>query len=274
MMWPYPKMIAHRGGGSLAPENTIAALRCGLQHGFSAVEFDVMLSKDEVPIVMHDPQLGRTVSGSGSVADYSAEELMQLDAGAWFDERYAGELVPSFEQVVRFCRANDIWMNIEIKPVPGFDEVTGRVVAQTTARLFADVLALKKNEAKNNAAVSDSTRASLPLFSSFSCEALRAAQRTEAAIPRACLFDRVPLDWCEKLTSLGAVAIDTNHKHLSAKQAHAIKRADFGLFCYTVNDPERAREVLSWGVDAICTDRIDLLGADFAESQDQDAVER
>lgn len=268
-MWSYPKMIAHRGGGSLAPENTIAAMRCGLQHGFSGVEFDVMLSKDEVPIVMHDPQLGRTVAGSGSVADYSAQQLTRLDAGAWFDQRYTGELVPTLEQVVAFCRTNGIWMNIEIKPVPGFEEVTGRVVAQTTARLFADVLELKRNEAKNNAAVSDSTRASLPLFSSFSCEALRAAQRAVPDLPRACLFDRVPLDWCEKLTSLGAVAIDTNHQHLSAKQAHAIKRAGFGLFCYTLNDPERAREVLSWGVDAICTDRIDLLGAHFAEPQDQ-----
>lgn len=263
-MWPYPKMIAHRGGGSRAPENTIAAMRCGLQHGFSGVEFDVMLSKDEVPIVMHDPQLGRTVAGSGSVADYSAQVLTQLDAGAWFDARYAGERVPTLEQVVAFCTANCIWMNIEIKPVPGFEEVTGRVVAQTTARLSADLLTLKKDKAKNNSAVSHNARAGLPLFSSFSCEALRAAQRTAPDIPRACLFDRLPVDWCEQLTSLGAVAIDTNHKHLSAKQAYAIKRAGFGLFCYTLNDPDRAREVLSWGVDAICTDRIDLLGADFA----------
>lgn len=147
-MWPYPKMIAHRGGGKLAPENTIAALRCGLAHGFSGVEFDVMLAKDGVPIVMHDPQLGRTVTGSGSVADYTAAELMQMDAGAWFDQAYAGEKVPSFEQVVAFCRANAIWMNIEIKPVPGFEEATGRVVAQTTERLFADVLALQRSEGK------------------------------------------------------------------------------------------------------------------------------
>lgn len=263
-MWPYPKMIAHRGGGKLAPENTIAALRCGLAHGFSGVEFDVMLAKDGVPIVMHDPQLGRTVTGSGSVADYTAAELMQMDAGAWFDQAYAGEKVPSFEQVVAFCRANAIWMNIEIKPVPGFEEATGHVVAQTTARLFDDVLALQRSEGKNNAAVDRSARTILPLFSSFSTEALRAAQRAAPDIPRACLFDRVPLDWCEKLTSLGAAAMDVNHQHLSAKQAQAVKRAGFGLFCYTLNEPERAREVLSWGVDAICTDRIDLLGAQFA----------
>ena len=59
-MWPYPQFLAHRGGGKLAPENTLAALRCGLAHGFHAVEFDVMLSRDGVPVVMRDPYLGRT----------------------------------------------------------------------------------------------------------------------------------------------------------------------------------------------------------------------
>ena len=54
-MWPFPKIIAHRGGGTLAPENTLAAMRCGLSHGFRAVEFDVMLSGDGVPVLMHDP---------------------------------------------------------------------------------------------------------------------------------------------------------------------------------------------------------------------------
>src|SRR3546814_5082375 len=99
-MWPYPKMIAHRGGGNQAPENTLAAMRCGLEHGFAGVEFDVMLAQDGVPIVMHDPQLGRTVAGSGSVADYPSAELMRMDAGAWFDARYAGEKVPSLEQEI------------------------------------------------------------------------------------------------------------------------------------------------------------------------------
>src|SRR3981081_2367396 len=74
-MWPYQKVLAHRGGGKLAPENTIAGLQCGLAHGFRAVEFDVMLTRDGVPVVMHDPYLGRTVAGAGNVFDYDAAEL-------------------------------------------------------------------------------------------------------------------------------------------------------------------------------------------------------
>ena len=74
-MWPYPKVLAHRGGGRLAPENTLAAIRCGYEHGFRAVEFDVMLPADGVPILMHDDTLGRTVAGSGSVAELGSVEL-------------------------------------------------------------------------------------------------------------------------------------------------------------------------------------------------------
>ena len=72
-MWPYPKVLAHRGGGGLAPENTLAGIRCGLEHGFHAVEFDVMLSSDGVPILMHDHRLGRTVAGRGDISGFTAE---------------------------------------------------------------------------------------------------------------------------------------------------------------------------------------------------------
>jgi glycerophosphoryl diester phosphodiesterase len=255
IMWPYPRIIAHRGGGTLAPENTLAAMRCGLAHGFHAVEFDVMLTRDGVPVVLHDPVLGRTVAGSGSVADVTARVLTQRDAGVWFNAKFAGEKVPTYAQVAEFCLANRIWMNVEIKPVPGFEENTGRVVAQATQQLFGSLLALEQG---------DPARAGLPLFSSFSFEALQAARRSAPEIPRACLLDSVPDDWRAQLTALGAIAMDTNHLHLAPQQARAVKDAGFGLFCYTVNQPERVRELFGWGVDAVCTDRIDLIDAHFA----------
>lgn len=249
-MWPYPKIVAHRGGGALAPENTIAAMRCGLNHGFRGVEFDVMLAKDGVPIVMHDPVLGRTIAGEGSIADFTAQELAAHDAGAWFGEDYVGEPVPTFEQVVAFCRHNQLWMDIEIKPVPGFEDQTGWVVAQATRRLFESV--------------PDRSPAALPLLSSFSFEALQAAQLAAPEIPRGFLVDQIPADWHDRLHALGAIALMTNHKNLTPLLARAVKDAGFGLFCYTVNEPVRATEILSWGVDGFCTDRIDLIGPQFA----------
>ena len=107
-------------------------------------------------------------------------------------------------------------------------------------------------------------RTGLPLFSSFSYEAIQAAQRAAPDIPRGYLLDHIPADWRERVAALGAVAIDTNYRNLSRPQARAIKDAGLGLFCYTVNEPECARERFSWGVDAICTDRIDLIGPRFA----------
>lgn len=246
-MWFYPKVLAHRGGGTLAPENTLAGLRCGLAHGFHAVEFDVMLSKDSIPVLMHDPDFGRTVRGTGRVCDTTAAELVRMDAGTWFGNAFAGETVPTYEQVIHFCKENGIWMNVEIKPSPGTEVETGRIVGEVTLHLF------------------DGDDAALPLFSSFSFEALAEAKSAAPGIPRGWLADVIPPDWRERLKALDATALHTNHKHLLPERARTVKEAGYGLFCYTVNTPERAREILGWGVDAFCTDRIDLIGPDFAQ---------
>ncbi len=100
----------------------------------------------------------------------------------------------------------------------------------------------------------------VPLFSSFSQVALAAAQQAAPDIPRALLLDEMAPGWEAQARGLGAVAIHTNQKHLTAALAGQVKDAGFGLFCYTVNDPARARVLLGWGVDAMCTDRIDLIG--------------
>ncbi|MBC7501532.1 MAG: glycerophosphodiester phosphodiesterase [Herminiimonas sp.] len=241
-MWTYPKIIAHRGGGTLAPENTLAGIRCGLAHGFYAVEFDVMLSADEVPVLMHDPRGGRTVPGRRCVSDCTAAELAAMDAGSWFGSQFAGEPPPSYLQVLEFCTQHKIWMNVEIKPVPGFESRTGTVVAAETLRFLAS-----------------QPSAVMPLFSSFAMDALLAAKAEAPHIPRGYLMDRIASDWQTLLQETGAVSLHVNHRHLSPRQTTAIHDAGYGVFCYTVNDPIRAEEILSWGVDAFCTDRIDLI---------------
>ena len=221
--WPFPRIVAHRGGGTLAPENTLAGFRCGLAHGFHAVEFDVMLAHDGVPVLMHDEQLGRTVAGSGAVAALNSNELTAMDAGSWFGAGFCGEAVPTYRQAFEFCRAHRIWMNVEIKPSLGFEHVTGRVVGELTRDWMGAGQAP-------------------PLFSSFSFEAMLAAKEAAPTIPRGWLVDRVPADWQARLRELGAVTLHVNQKHLSAALAGAIKAAGFGLFCYTVNTQKRARQ--------------------------------
>ena len=249
-MWPYPTMIAHRGGGTLAPENTLAALEAGLRHGYRAVEFDVMLSRDGIGVVMHDPDFGRTVPGTGCVAETDVADLIRMDAGSWFGPDFAGEPVAMFVPFAEYCRTHGLWMNVEIKPAPGHDEATGRFVARAVRDMFAG----------------ESEPAALPLLSSFSAVALRAARTAAPELPRAIAFEGLPDDWEGLARELDVLSVHVDHTKLTEAQAHAVKAAGFGLFCYTVNDPERARTLLSWGVDAICTDRIDLLPPEFSQS--------
>jgi glycerophosphoryl diester phosphodiesterase len=253
-MWPYPKIIAHRGGGIMAPENTLAGIRAGLARGFHAVEFDVMLAQDGVPILMHDPELGRTVAGSGLVCEYTARQLAAMDAGAWMADEFRGEPVPGLHEVLEFCLARRIWMNIEIKPAPGWEAETGRVTAEMVARLLA-----RQIESPQHGDMP------LPLFSSFIPSALQAAREAAPDIPRGLLMERIPTDWRQALNQVGARALHANHKHLLPAQARAVKEAGYGLMCYTVNEAARARQLLGWGVDAFCTDRIDLFSPDFAD---------
>ena len=243
-MWPYPRTLAHRGGGTLAPENTLAALRCGLAYGYRAVEFDVMLASDGVPVVVHDPELGRTVAGSGHVNDYTAAQLGAMEAGAWFGPQFAGEGVPTFDAVVASCKAQRIWMNIEIKPAPGVDVATGAAVARATRDYFAKEIAAGEL---------------LPLLSSFSIAALEAARQAAPELARGWLVEAIPADWERTAKELGVVAIHCNHQQLTHALALAVKEAGYGLFCYTVNTPERVSELLAWGVDGLCTDRIDII---------------
>lgn len=241
--WPFPRIVAHRGGGTLAPENTIAALRCGLARGYRAVEFDVMLAQDGVPVLMHDERFGRTVAGHGSVSHTTAAALSAMDAGSWFGAAFCGEAVPTYRQALEFCLAHRIWMNVEIKPAAGFERATGEAVARITRDLLEP--------------------GQTPLFSSFSRAALEAAGAAAPAVARALLVDSIGPDWLAHLRQVDAVALHVNQKQLTPALVAAVKAAGFGLFCYTVNSMERAVALFDWGVDGFCTDRIDLIPADF-----------
>ncbi len=110
--WPYPRTIAHRGAGKLAPENTLAAFRLGASFGYSAFEFDVKLSADGKSFLLHDDTLDRTTSGRGRADALTFGELAQLDAGTWHSPAFAGEPLPSLASILRFLKANDFAANV------------------------------------------------------------------------------------------------------------------------------------------------------------------
>jgi len=206
---------------------------------------------------MHDPWLGRTVAGAGAITEYTAAELVQLDAGRWHSERFGGEPVPTLEEALAFCRREGVWCNVEIKPAPGHEARTGAIVAQGVARAYADAL-------KEHGDQANLLDVRVPLLSSFAEDALVTARAAARDVPRALLIDQLPADWAARLERLRAVCVNTNHEYLTRDAVRTVKQAGYWLFCYTVNDTERARELIAFGVDAFCTDRIDRIEADFA----------
>ena len=118
---PYPRVCAHRGFNSVAPENTLPALGLAIACGAQEVEFDLRSTKDGVPVVMHDRYLDRTTTGSGLLADHTLAEVKQLDAGSWFSPRFAGTAVPTFEDVLAKFACQAIF-NVHVNPQPGDDD--------------------------------------------------------------------------------------------------------------------------------------------------------
>ena len=114
-------MIGHRGAAARAPENTLAGLREAHELGARWVEFDVMLSRDGVPVLIHDETLQRTTDGRGAVARHTAAEIRPLDAGAWFAPEFAGERVPTLEEAVALLLELGLHANVEIKPATGHE---------------------------------------------------------------------------------------------------------------------------------------------------------
>ena len=127
--WPYPRIVAHRGGGKLAPENTLAAIDVGARYGHTMIEFDAKLSKDGQIFLLHDDNLERTSNGWGVAGELPWDDLLKVDAGSWFSREFKGEPLPLLSQVAERCRRHGMMANIEIKPTTGLGPQTGKVVA-------------------------------------------------------------------------------------------------------------------------------------------------
>lgn len=241
--WPYPQVAAHRGGGKLAPENTLAAIDVGARYGHTMIEFDVKLSKDGEIFLLHDDNLERTSNGWGVAGDLAWQDLLRVDAGGWFSGEFKGEPLPLLAQVAERCRKYGMMANIEIKPTTGTGPLTGKVVALAARALWADMTP--------------------PLLSSFEIDALEAAQQAAPELPRGLLLDEWRDDWRELTTRLECVSIHLNHHLLNEARVESLREAGLKILVYTVNKPQRAAQLLRWGVNCICTDAIDVIGPDF-----------
>ena len=257
--WPYPRWVAHRGAGKLAPENTLAAFRLGASHGYRMFECDVKLSADGVPFLLHDATLTRTTDASNRAlaqvdtarvaikdvanetiaGNHSWATLSRLDAGAWHSRAYAGETIPTLDAIAAYCIRNGYFLNIEIKPTPGTERHTGEVVAQHAARLWQG-------------------QAVPPLLTSFAPDALEGAQAIAPEMPRGLLLDTLWQGWLETALRLDCRAVVCNYALWDRSTVTQAQSAGFRTLSYTVNDEWAAQHLLDLHTDSIITDRVDL----------------
>lgn len=235
--WPYPRWIAHRGAGKLAPENTLAAFRLGAAHGYRMFECDVKLSADGVPFLLHDATLERTSNGQGLAGNCLWSELCQLDAGSWHSPSFAHVPLPTLAAVAQVCLAEGWMLNIEIKPTPGLEVETGRAVALAAQTLWA------------HAPVA-------PLLTSFQPASLLAAKEAAPDLPRGLLLDTCWEGAWDTATSLGCVAMVCNYALWSAETVQQAKNQHMKTLAYTVNDTTTANRLWALGLDGLITDRV------------------
>ena len=232
-------VIGHRGAAARAPENTLAGLRRARELGCAWVEFDVRLTGDGILVLCHDGRLERTTTGHGRVSAQTLGAIRRCDAGSWFAAEFLGEIVPTLDEALELASKLGLTVNIEIKADRGRAAATGAAVAAVLNR-FAN-------------------RLPPVLVSSFLRPALVAMRDLAPDIPRGLLLRRVPRRWRTIAERLGCTTINVDHRRLDPHLVDEIRGAGYPLLAYTVNDPQRAQTLFSWGVTSVFTDVPDII---------------
>ena len=229
-----PPVIAHRGASAQAPENTLAAIALAVEQGTKWIEIDVNRSVDGQLFVHHDDTLNRCTNGQGYLVAAKATELTALDAGSWFDPRYAGEPLPTLQQVCDLLKPSGTGVNLEIKATPGAD-----------FELAEDVCRFLKQQWPGELPV---------LPSSFSPLVLEEFRRQLPNHPLGLLVSSVPTDWQDWMQRYNCTTFHCAEAFATAELCEAAKDAGYPLLCYTVNSIERARELWDMGVSSVFSD--------------------
>lgn len=209
--------VAHRGWSGGAPENTLAAFRLALSEPYVHwMELDVHLSKDEVPVVIHDGTLNRTTNAKGKVSERTALELSRLDAGSWFHPHYAGEPVPTLAQVLSLANGRS-YLNIELKED-----------AQDNGLLVRRVIELVRAYRMEHAVV----------LTSFDRNLIWQAKQMAPDFRTGLITDKKPRDLVKQLCSLGASALSIDYRHIGPQLMADMAAANIGVMAWTVNQPE------------------------------------
>lgn len=242
---------AHRGASAELPENTLAAFRRALEHGAEGIELDVALTADGVPVVLHDETVDRTTDGTGPVVEMTLAEVQALDAGG-------GEPIPTLDDVLALA-AGHLEVNIELKAADSAPAVA-RVIARHPALTWfassgqwdalAELLTLVPDARVYpltlGVATPDHLRA-LAVAAGYDEETIEAEAARFSHLGRP--LDEA-VDWALRV---GAAGVSTWAEGLTTADVERVHALGLAVWVWTIDDLDRAEELMRMGVDAICT---------------------
>lgn len=245
-----PLILGHRGASAVAPENTLAAFSRAILDGAEGIEFDLRLSRDGTPMVIHDASLRRTALIEGLVCDLSCEELQKIDVGSWFTRAsfegpgtstktpYAGEKLPTLEQALQLFNTNGALLYLEMKP----DEGNGSELAAAVVQR-----------------IHEANIASRVVVESFNLPAIAEIKRIDSGIRTAALFEPklsrpISIRRLKMVDLARHVGADEIALHYTLAGPGVVEKAiEYGLetVVWTVDDPQWIGRARSWGIKAL-----------------------
>lgn len=243
-------MSAHRGGAALAPENTLASFRNGLKFNPDFLEMDVHLTKDGVPVVIHDGTIDRTTNGSGRVVNYTLAELQEFNAAAKFSGGDFGpQVIPAFAQVLDLVKDTGVRVEVEIKPtadVLRYNGIEQKVLDELAARGMLD-------------------RARIMAFefdTLLRAKEIRPHVQTIALLSLAFLGNTTayqPVPALDYIATIGVDGIGVNKDLVKPALVDEAHRRGMRVGLWTVDGEEEIKKFIGMGVDSITTNRPDVL---------------
>ncbi|MFC8684945.1 glycerophosphodiester phosphodiesterase [Brevibacillus porteri] len=231
--------MAHRGWSGKAPENTMTAIRLALaEPAIKAMEIDVQLTRDGVPVLIHDFTLERTTNGHGLVMDHTLAELRELDAGSWFGDKFSGEKIPTLEEVLIAVKGR-CTLNIELK-----------ATSEMYPGIAEKVLALVEKHGMKQEVY----------LTSFDHDLIRHVRTLDQEVQTGLIVYGRPVLMLEQMEAAGATILSMGYPFLTRELTVAAIEKGYQVFAWTLDDPKHIREVISWHPQVqICTNHPDRM---------------
>ena len=242
-------VIAHRGASGHAPENTLAAFKRAVAMGATFIETDLQMSRDARLVAIHDATLNRTTNGEGLVHDMTLADLRRLDAGSWFGSEYAGERIPTLEEILAFSKKNDVVFYLELKPQGSWGGEHALI-----------------------GALRESGEIPRAVVISFDAAVVLNLRKIEPTLMTGLLYDGQIEDPLDKAVDVGARQLLVRGDLVTPVLLTGARKKDLQVVCWTVNHPAHMRALIGAGIDGIMSDYPDRLAAALQKKGDSAAV--